>query len=82
MLRVARASVKAQNAIVTLVRTRIALAGGVLLMSTTLPGHAQLPAQSRTIYRCEVNGKIACTDKPCLGAKRLDVVPTRGVDKL
>lgn len=47
-----------------------------------LPGHAQLPAPSRTIYKCEVNGKIAYTDEPCLGAQRLDVVPTRGVNKL
>ena len=52
------------------------------LLLLTLPGHAQLPAPSRTIYKCEVNGKIAYTDEPCLGAQRLDVMPTRGVNKL
>jgi hypothetical protein len=41
-----------------------------------------LPAPSRTIYKCELDGKIAYTDEPCLGAQRLDVMPTRGVDKL
>lgn len=47
-----------------------------------LPAHSQLPAPSRTIYKCEVDGKIAYTDEPCLGAQRLDVMPTRGVNKL
>jgi len=41
-----------------------------------------LPSPGLTIYKCEVNGKVAYTDEPCLGAKRLDVVPTRGVDTL
>ena len=41
-----------------------------------------MPAPSRTIYKCEVDDKIAYTDKPCLGAQRLDVMPTRGVNKL
>jgi len=52
------------------------------LLLLTLPGYAQLPAPSRTIYKCEVNGKISYTDQPCLGAQRLDVMPTRGVNKL
>lgn len=52
------------------------------MLILALPGHAQLPAPSRTIYKCEANGKIAYTDQPCLGAQRLDVVPTRGVNKL
>jgi len=51
-------------------------------LSIAVPGHAQLPSQSRTIYKCEGDGKVAYTDVPCLGAKRLDVVPTRGVNKL
>jgi hypothetical protein len=55
---------------------------GTLLLLASLPAHAQLPTPSRTIYKCEVAGKIAYTDVPCLGAKRLDVVPARGVDKL
>ena len=62
-------------------RIQAAIAGKLLLLAS-LPAHAQLPAPSRTIYKCEVAGKIAYTDVPCLGAKRLDVVPARGVDKL
>ena len=63
-------------------RTQAAFTGTLLLLLALLPAHAQLPAPSRTIYKCEVAGKIAYTDVPCLGAKRLDVVPARGVDKL
>lgn len=51
-------------------------------MALALPSQAQLPAPGRTIYKCDVGGKIAYTDEPCLGAQRLDIVPTRGLDKL
>jgi len=34
------------------------------------------------VYRCEVNGKISYSDDPCIGAQRVDVTPTRGLDKL
>lgn len=40
-----------------------------------------LPAPSRVIYKCVVGGKIAYTDEPCLGAKRMDIEPSRGLDK-
>ena len=40
-----------------------------------------LPAPSRVIYKCQVAGKIAYTDEPCLGAKRLDIEPSRGLNK-
>lgn len=40
-----------------------------------------LPAPSRVIYKCEVGGKITYTDEPCLGAKRMDIEPSRGLDK-
>ncbi|MEM8511747.1 hypothetical protein RCH14_001047 [Massilia sp. MP_M2] len=63
-------------------RIKAAFTGNLLLLLALLPAQAQLPAPSRTIYKCEVAGKIAYTDVPCLGAKRLDVVPARGVDKL
>lgn len=68
--------------IVSPARTTVCRLVATSLLVLALPGHAQLPAPSRTIYKCEVNGKIAYTDEPCLGAQRLDVVPTRGVDKL
>lgn len=43
---------------------------------------AQLPQPGRTVYKCESKGKVSYTDEPCLGAKRLDIEPTRGVSKL
>lgn len=41
-----------------------------------------LPAPSRTIYKCKIQGSVTYSDTPCLGAKKLDVEPTRGVSKL
>lgn len=44
--------------------------------------HGQtLPSPSRTVYKCEVNGKVVYSDSPCLGARRVDVTPTRGLDR-
>lgn len=41
-----------------------------------------LPAPSRTIFKCEQEGKVIYSDAPCLGAQRIDVEPTRGVNKI
>jgi hypothetical protein len=40
-----------------------------------------LPPASRTVYKCTVNNKVAYTDEPCVGAKVVDVEPTRGMNK-
>lgn len=46
------------------------------------PSLAQkLPPPSRSVFKCEVGGKIVYSDSPCLGAKRVDVEPTRGLNK-
>lgn len=58
-----------------------AVAGSLLLLAA-LPGQAQLPAPARTVYKCDVDGKVAYADAPCLGARRLDVAPGRGIDTL
>lgn len=42
----------------------------------------QLPATSRTVYKCEVKGEVSYSDEPCIGAQRIDVEPTRGLNKL
>lgn len=67
-------------------RTRTALAGfaAALAISTfaTASNAQNLPPPSRTVFRCEVAGKITYSDAPCLGAKKLEVEPTRGVSKL
>ena len=41
----------------------------------------KLPPTSRNVFKCEVGGKVVYSDEPCLGAKRVDVEPTRGVDR-
>lgn len=41
----------------------------------------KLPPPTRELYRCEESGKVVYSDSPCLGAKRVDVQPTRGVNK-
>jgi hypothetical protein len=46
------------------------------------PAPAQkLPPTSRTVYKCAVDGKVHYSDAPCLGGKKIDVEPTRGLDK-
>lgn len=39
-----------------------------------------LPAPSRTAFKCEVNGKVTYSDAPCLGAKKVELEPTRGLN--
>ena len=41
----------------------------------------KLPAVSRTVFKCAANGKVSYSDEPCLGAERIDVEPTRGMNK-
>ena len=41
----------------------------------------KLPNPSRTVFKCQVAGKVVYSDDPCLGAQRIDVQPTRGLDK-
>lgn len=40
-----------------------------------------LPPTSRTVYRCDDGNKVLYSDTPCLGAKKVDVEPTRGLNK-
>ena len=34
---------------------------------------------SRTVYKCNVAGKIVYSDSPCLGAEKIEIEPTRGL---
>ncbi len=62
---------------------RNSLAISALTFITLADAMAQsLPPPSRTVFRCEEGGKVVYSDSPCLGAKRIDVEPTRGVSKL
>jgi hypothetical protein len=59
--------------------------GGLLLSGLASPVLGQtstLPAPSRMMFKCTAGKKVTYTDQPCLGAKRLDVVPSRGLNKL
>ena len=40
-----------------------------------------LPAPSRTVYKCTVNGKFVYTDDPCVSAQLVNIEPTRGLGK-
>ena len=54
----------------------------VCLLICMVPGMAQkLPPPSRTVFKCEADGKVVYSDSPCLGAKKVDVEPTRGLNK-
>ena len=51
-------------------------------VAMAIPSLAQnLPLPSRTVFKCGVAGKIVYSDSPCLGAKRIQVEPTRGLNK-
>ena len=55
----------------------------IALISCAVPALGQhLPTPSRTMYKCTNNKVVSYSDKPCLGAERLVVIPTRGVSKL
>jgi hypothetical protein len=41
-----------------------------------------LPPASRMVFKCIVEGKTIYTGAPCLGATKIDVEPTRGVNRL
>lgn len=42
---------------------------------------ASLPSATRTVFKCVVDGKASYSDAPCLGAQRIDIAPTRGMNK-
>jgi hypothetical protein len=42
----------------------------------------KLPSPSRAVFKCEKDGKVVYSDSPCLGAQRVDVEPTRGLNRM
>ena len=42
----------------------------------------KLPKPTRDVYKCEQGGKVVYSDVPCLGASKVDVEPTRGLDSM
>ena len=60
----------------------VASAAAIALFSWPAHGQSlQLPNPSRTVFKCDVAGTVVYSDDPCLGAKRIDVEPTRGLDR-
>jgi hypothetical protein len=51
------------------------------LAALSIASAQTLPLPSRTVFRCDVAGKVVYSDSPCLGARKVDVEPTRGADK-
>lgn len=57
-------------------------AAALLLQALCAAALAQgLPPPSRTVYKCEVDGKVQYSDAPCLGARKMEVEPTRGLNQ-
>lgn len=60
------------------------LASASMVAALVAPAAAQtrgLPEPPRSVYRCEAEGKVTYSDEPCLGAKRVELQPTRGLNK-
>jgi hypothetical protein len=53
---------------------------GLLIFATGVALAQPLPVPSRTVFKCIENGKTVYSDSPCLGAQKIDVEPTRGVN--
>ncbi len=54
---------------------------GISFVALAAAAQAQkLPPPTRDVYRCEADGKVTYSDAPCLGAKKVDVEPTRGLN--
>jgi hypothetical protein len=80
----AQVQVEAQSLRAWVRRRRIAvsMALGVAALVLAQAADAQSTARpSRTVYKCVVGGKVTYSDDPCLGAERVDVEPTRGLNK-
>ena len=52
------------------------------LVMCTVALAQSLPPPSRTVFKCDVAGRVVYSESPCLGAKTVDVEPTRGADKI
>ena len=55
--------------------------GLVVLALSSVAQTVELPDPNRTVYRCEEAGKVLYSDAPCLAGQKVDVQPTRGLNK-
>jgi hypothetical protein len=61
-------------------KTAIVTALAIATLVPALAAAQQLPPPSRTVYKCNMAGKIVYSDDPCKGAEKLEIEPTRGID--
>lgn len=59
----------------------ISVIGLALIVVTSQAVAGGLPSPTRTVYKCEDGKKIYYSDSPCVGATKVDVTPTRGLNK-
>jgi hypothetical protein len=60
---------------------RLTALAGCLAAQLAMAQPTSLPAPSRTVYKCVVADRVVYSDTPCAQAERLDVTPTRGMNK-
>jgi hypothetical protein len=53
----------------------------VLLLGPGLALGQTLPTPSRTVFKCTESGVTVYSDAPCVGAQKLEIEPTRGVNR-
>jgi hypothetical protein len=70
----------AGNALGDVLRWLSAIATSLVTI-TAMAQSPTLPHPNGNVYKCDTEGKVTYSDEPCLGAKRVDVQPTRGLDK-
>ena len=59
----------------------VALIATGVAMAVPSAAAQKLPPPSRTVYKCQEGSKVHYSDSPCLGAEKLAVQPTRGMNK-
>jgi hypothetical protein len=64
-------------------RNFVAAIIAALAVPFSTPSFAQkLPQPSREVFKCSENGRVVYSDTPCLGASKVNVEPTRGLDSM
>ncbi|OYU45296.1 MAG: hypothetical protein CFE44_08220, partial [Burkholderiales bacterium PBB4] len=59
---------------------RIAIPILLLTLAVSQAQAGVLPPPIRTVYKCEDGKKTHYSDTPCVGATKVDVPPTRGLN--
>lgn len=63
------------------IRSQLALSCCLWLLGSAFALAQSLPPPSRTVFKCRKDGKVVYSDSPCVGAEKLEVEPTRGLNQ-